>query len=427
MKSYASFTASAVLICMLLIAALAVPSLAEGTAPVDYAAALRLDMASETAKAEVTVRSFIDGDTTHFYAPSDVTAEGVLSGRYLAVNTPESTGKIEPYGKKASAYTREKLQSAVSIFIESDDAEWHRDSNGTRYLVWVWYQPEKGAEYRNLNVELLQEGLAKANSSGQNRYGDTCMAAIAQAKAQKLNLYSDQPDPDFYYGEAIELTLRELRLHPQAYEGMKVAFTGVVTMNSNNSVYVEAFDAETELYFGMPVYYGYNLSGGGMEVLHIGNEVRIVGTLQFYEVGGIYQISGITYRMMKPNDPGNIQKLSEGHSPACVEMKLDDLLDGTVTLAEEDGSGEYSRAELALATSIQTEKLTVTGVAQLDSGWLLLCTDGSQEITVRTAALPEDGDALPERTVKVRGIVDLYNGMYQIKAFSPDGITILND
>ena len=84
------------------------------------------------------------------------------------------------------------------------------DSNGTRYLVWVWYRPAGETADRNLNVELLQTGLAKANSSAQNRYGETCMAAIAQAKAQKLGIYSGQRDPDFYYGTAIELTLPEL-------------------------------------------------------------------------------------------------------------------------------------------------------------------------------------------------------------------------
>ena len=51
---------------------------------VDYAAGLKLNMASETAKLEVTVKQFIDGDTTHFYVPESVMPNGVLKGRYLA-------------------------------------------------------------------------------------------------------------------------------------------------------------------------------------------------------------------------------------------------------------------------------------------------------------------------------------------------------
>ena len=71
-------------------------------------------------------------------------------------------------------------------------------------------------------------------------------------------------DPDFYYGDAVELTLKELRLNTAAYEGIKVAFEGVVTMNGFNSVYVEDYDEETGRYYGILVYYGYSLSGGGL-------------------------------------------------------------------------------------------------------------------------------------------------------------------
>ena len=412
------------LACILLWAMPPRACLSEAEPWVDYAAAVQLDMDSDTAKATVRVKTFIDGDTTHFYVPSDLVEEGVLSGRYLAVNTPESTGRIEPYGKRAAAYTRERLSAAVSIIIESDDSVWNRDSNGTRHLIWVWYKTAETADYRNLNIELLQEGLAKANSSGQNRYGDVCMAAIAQAKARQLNLYSGLPDPDFHYGEAIEASLRELRLHARQYDGLKVAFTGIVTMNSNNSVYVEELDAESGLYFALPVYYGYNLSGGGMEVLHVGNEVRIVGTMQFYEAGGVYQVSGVTYRMMKPDDPGNIRKLSEGHSPACVPTSLSALLSGKVTLSGDEGLQEYDCAPLALHTSVALEGLTVTECAELDSGWLLTCAAEGMQIGVHASALPEGAQSLTGKAVTVRGIVDLFNGAYQIKAFSPNGIAI---
>jgi len=421
MKRLAPLAALA-LLCALLLAALpGGPARAEDT-PIDYAAAVRLDMDSETVKAQVRVRSYIDGDTTHFYVPDGITEGNVLSARYLAVNTPESTGHIEEYGKKASLYTRERLSAATSILIESDDGQWNRDSNGTRFLVWVWYRTDESEEYRNLNIELLQEGLAKANSSGQNRYGETCMAAIAQAKARGLNIYSGEKDPDFYYGSAIELTLRELRCHPQQYEGKKVAFSGILTLNSNNSVYVEDYDAETGLYFGMPVYYGYNLSAGGMEILHIGNEVRIVGTVQFYEAGGEYQISGLSYRAMKPNDPNNLQKLSEGHSPACPVTDLDTFLHGRVTVPGEETSEEFDYAQLVLAASLTLEGLTVESAATDDSGVTLTCARDGLTVTVRTG--DASGADAVGKTIDVRGVVDLYNGEYQIKAFSADGIAI---
>ena len=60
-------------------------------------------------------------------------------------------------------------------------------------------------DYRNLNIEILQNGLAIASNSGGNIYGSIALSAIAQAKEQKLNIHSGKKDPDFYYGEAVEL------------------------------------------------------------------------------------------------------------------------------------------------------------------------------------------------------------------------------
>ena len=121
------------------------------TAPIpieikDYVSMLKLDMTSDTLKQEVTVRSFVDGDTTHFYVSESVVSGGILKARYLAINTPESTGKIEEYGKAASNFTRSKLENADAIMIESDDGKWNVDSTGGRYLVWVWYKPKGESE-----------------------------------------------------------------------------------------------------------------------------------------------------------------------------------------------------------------------------------------------------------------------------------------
>ena len=84
---------------------------------IDYASSIQFNDSSNTAKAEVTVKTYVDGDTTHFYVPKEVMPSGVLKARYLGINTPESTGKIEEWGKKASRFTKEKLSSATSIII----------------------------------------------------------------------------------------------------------------------------------------------------------------------------------------------------------------------------------------------------------------------------------------------------------------------
>ena len=406
---------------------------------VDYAGSIHLDQTSGTAQLEVTVKQFIDGDTTHFYVPSSVMSSGVLKGRYLAINTPESTGKIEEWGKKASAFTKEKLSSATSIIIESETATWEADSTGARHLVWVWYKPEGSETYRNLNIEILQNGLAIASNSAENRYGETCMAALNQAKALKLNVHSGEKDPDFYYGAAVELTLKELRSNIETYNGVRVAFSGVVTMNNSNTVYVESYDPETDMYYGMAVYYGFNLNGQGLDVLSIGNEVRIVGSVQYYEAGGTWQVSDLEYRLMKPDDPNNIQKLSEGNEPAFVLTDPQVFTEGTVEVLVEDEPVVFDYAQLAMSSSIEIKNLRVYDAyttkkedSASKGAMTLYCSVDGNRIAVRTIVLyDENGELVTQdeylgKTINVRGIIDYYDGTYQIKVFNKEDITIVN-
>lgn len=424
------------IVCLLLCALVPAFAQAEAADFTDYVSQLDFNRASETVKAEVTVKTFVDGDTVHFHVDEQVVESGVLKGRFLAVNTPECTGKIEEYGKKAAAFTREKLSAAESIWIESDNGQWNLDSTAARHLVWVWYRLPGETAYRNLNLEILQNGLAIANSTANNRYGTICMNALNQARAQKLNVYSGQKDPDFYYGDAVELTLKELRTNLEAYNGIKVAFNGVITMNNAQSVYVESYDEETGMYYGMSVYYGHGLSGAGLNILSVGNEARIVGTVQYYEAGGTWQVSGLTYRMMKPKDPGNIQKLSDGHSPAWV-LTTPDAFVGKVTIDGEYGQQVFDYAALAMGTSIEMKSLTVKEVytttdeeSSSQGALTLTCENNGVTVSVRTIPLyGADGKLVTEdmflgKTIDVKGVVDVFEGQYQIKVFVLDNITV---
>lgn len=403
----------------------------------DFASEVKLNMRSETVKQAVTVHSFVDGDTTHFNVPTSVVETGILKARYLAVNTPESTGKIEEWGKKASNYTRERLSKATSIIIESDDGNWNLDSTGGRYLVWVWYRTSETEEYRNLNIEILQNGLAIASSTANNRYGTTAMAALNWAKEQKLNVYSGQKDPDFYYGDAVELTLKELRCNVEKYNGIKVAFEGVITLNDGASIYIEDYDPDTGLYYGISVFYGYNLPGKGLEILSVGNRSRIVGTVQFYETGGVFQVAGLTYKQMKPKDPGNIQKISDGHEGAYTLTDAQTFLNGKVIVEDDAQKQEFDYAYLALSTTIEMHDLKVRSIRTTDDpasssygAMTMVCEVGGKEITVRTGVLIDSNrnmitkDAYLGKVIDVRGIVDFYDGSYQIKVLSAKDITI---
>lgn len=396
---------------------------------IDYAASVK-PSGADTAKQEVTVKSFVDGDTVHFLVPESIMPSGVLKARFIGIDTPESTGKIEEYGKAASEFTKEKLSRAYSIMIESDDGNWDFDSTGGRYLVWVWYKAEKAGEYRNLNIELLQNGLARAYSSANNRYGSACTAAINQAKANKLSLYSGEKDPDFYYGDAVELTLKELRCGIEGYNGKKVAFEGVITINSGNGVFIEDYDAETDRYYGISAYYGYGLSGAGLDILSVGNRARIVGTVQYYEAGGCYQVSGLSYRQMKPDDPNNLQKLSEGNAAGYVSISADDFASAMVSIETEAGAAEYKLSDIAMNTTVEMDGLTVQSVYVAENGCATLsCTAGDAEVTVRLEPHKVNGEAfdpntLSGKTIDVRAAVDMYDNAPQLHVFTAEGISI---
>ena len=400
---------------------------------VDYVAELKLDMNSSTLKQEVTVKTYIDGDTTHFNVPTSVATNGVLKARYLAVNTPESTGKIEAYGKTASDFTKDKLSTAAKILVESDDGKWNLDSTGERTLVWVWYKASESDAWRCLNLELLQEGLAIASNSGDNRYGKTCVAAIDQAKREKLLVHSGQKDPNFFYGSAQEMTLRELRTNIEDYVQTKVAFSGVVTRDFNSGVFIEDYDEELDVYFGIYVYYAYNLPGQGLEILKPGNEVRIVGDVT--EFNGSYQVSGLSYRVMKPNDPNNIQKLSEGHTPAYY-LTTAERFASTVKVEVDEEMVDKKYAELALGSTIEMKDLVVKSIhvtnngGDSDGAMTITCMVDGIEVDVRTDVLRDESgakitkDRFEGQTIDVRGVVDCFNGDYQIKVFSINDIVI---
>ena len=419
---------------------------------IDFADQVKFDPNSGRVNVEVTVHAAIDGDTTHFNVPTSIVPSGILKARYLGINTPESTGIIEPWGKKASNYTKETLAKATSIYIESDNATWNVDSTGGRYLVWVWYKTDEMTEYRNLNIEILQQGLAFGSNAADNAYSDYTMGALNQAKQLKLYVFSKDKDPDFYYGGAQNVTLKELKLNYEQYKDQLVRFEGVVVKRSGATVYLEEYDAENDMYFGMQVFCGYNVIGKVMEALSIGNRVVMVGTLQYYELGGTWQISNIKYSvdMMDPEgalSKDGIHKISDGFSPSYSEVSASDIVNGKLTLdvITQDAEGneiatpkEFKYGELAHYSTVTVKNLTVESVYTTtnetsdDKGAMSItckAEDGTT-IVVRTEVLNDgNGNLVTDAAfpvganITVKGIIDSYNGAYQVRVFSINDVT----
>lgn len=410
---------------------------------VDYAAQVTLDMNSETKKQEVTVENHIDGDTTHFKVPTSIVETGILKARYLAVNTPESTDQIEEWGKKASAYTKERVLNATSIIIETDGDDWAVDSTGKRYLVWVWYKLDGMTDYRCLNIELLQEGLAVGSKASSTRYGDICVKAIDQATLLKLNIHSGEKDPDFYYLDAQPITLKELRLNVEKYVNTRVVFEGTVVQYSNNSVFVQDYDEETNLYYGVQVYYGFGLNPLGEKILTVGNRVRIAGNFEYSDLVQMYQVCDLEYDPFKESVEN--LKLIESNQEIVYTQIFPQSYVGkktiTTTETNEDGdeievSKEYDYAKLIMHTAVSMKSLKVKKVyttangGSNDGAITLTCEADGEEIIVRTTVLKdENGNVVTEdyfkgKTIDVKAIVDSYNDECQLKVFLLSNVTV---
>jgi endonuclease YncB( thermonuclease family) len=218
---------------------------------------------------QVTLRSPIDGDTAHF-TPL-VKADGeedIIKSRFYGIDTPESTGKVQPWGKAASNFTKAKLEEAdkngtivVSAPVTTYTAP-SFDSTGTRYVSCIWINlTTKNASFDSLillNLWLVQEGYSYVKGlSDMPQYEATFISASQQAEKQKLNLWSDDPDPLFNYGSYQDVSLLDIKreilanmadaTHENKYANVKVRIQGTVAGYANHVLYLQSrFTSEND-------------------------------------------------------------------------------------------------------------------------------------------------------------------------------------
>ena len=255
---------------------------------------------------EVTVSQYVDGDTTNFKTKNGFT----FTARYLGINTPESTYKVEPWGFAASKYTKQQLKAAHKIVLQCDDINDRVDSTGERYLAWVWLIDEAG-DSRLLNLELVEVALAKSKAN------DTSLAevfnkAVYDVTINRCRIYGYNNDKDYDYSkESKAMSLKEIRetygtpeaLKNELDKGKKVVVSGVVTrLNGLTACYIQQYDVDSNEYYGIYVYGGYTTQSA----FKVGNSIVIEGKIGYYN--GSLQITDVNAKV-KSFAPSNTDDL----------------------------------------------------------------------------------------------------------------------
>lgn len=391
------------------------------TEVVDYVAETKLNVTVTAASSFfgeegvglATVVRCVDGDTAVF-----LTGGVQFTARFLGVDTPESTGQVEEWGKTASLFTADKLNNAVSVVVQSDGGPAKLDTTGNRYLTYVWYQPSEGAEYRLLNLELVQEGLSYGKSANAKRYETQLVAAQNQASHLNLRIFGNDKDENFYYGNAQTVTIKYILEHQAEMikDSIKVSFDCTITREDGMYVYAQDYDAETDTVYSILLYKGYNLS---TKKLVKGNRVKIVGNVQ--EFNGMVQISSMQDIAVASED--NIKFIAKDYEIKITTITPDELL---------NASNEMERMIVQL-NNIKVVSMYTTKQGDSRGAITITGTVGDKTVTIRTSVLylnETTKELVTEsyfegKTLKVIGLVETYEGNKQIKLVSIDDVAFV--
>ncbi|MGM9873877.1 MAG: thermonuclease family protein [Bacilli bacterium] len=289
---------------------------------------------------QVTLFNPVDGDTAHFHQiENNGGTSRLVKVRFYGIDTPESTGQIEEWGKKASKFTTENLLNAKTIVLTVPSLTYtpaEADSTGVRFKALVWISDKENATAEDLvclNLLIVQEGFSNGKGVSECPMADVFNKADLQAQKFQKNMWSGE-DPDFYRGEALITSIKDILEEYvendgtcPTYEGIKVQINGIVVKKVDYDVYVvqDYEDEETGeiTRYGMFIFAGYK----SYECLKVGNDLTITGT--FTVRYGNPQITSVSYNPYLPSDDDmvinakGISKPAEVNTLAGIDGKLD--------------------------------------------------------------------------------------------------------
>ena len=260
-----------------------------------------------------TVVAFTDGDTAIFR-----TAAGQkITVRFLGIDTPESTYRVDPWGFAASAHTKNALKNAKEIVLQAEtlDDKLRLDSTGKRYLAWVW------VDGRLLNLEVAEVGLGTADAS-DTQYNSQFISAIQGVLKARERIYGTNNDPSYDYTNNREtITIKELRerystaeaITTQLDVGKKIRITGTVAKKfGSGCAYIQQYDEDGN-YYGIYAYGGYSSIAAFGE----GITITLDGTIGYHY--GQLQITSINETSIV------VHSFSNKDAVVATEVKAEDL------------------------------------------------------------------------------------------------------
>ena len=349
-----------------------------------------------------TVVAYTDGDTAIFRTSGGTK----ITVRFLGIDTPESTYRIDPWGFAASSYTKNALKNAKTIVLQAEtlDENLRLDSTGKRYLSWVW------VDGRLLNLEIAEVGLGTSDAS-ETRYAKEFNEAIQAVLKAKQRIYGTKNDPNFdYTNTRQEMTLKELRQTygtPEAVStkldaGKRIVITGTVARRFGaGSAYVQTCDEDGN-YYGVYVYGGY----GQIKAFDEGTTVTINGKIGYYY--GQLQITEVTNASIK------VWSYTNKDTVVATDMHLEDIsinnydsISNLVTIQDELVITEYYDSEENNAFTLKTNYRCSDGNyldIRVDQNINLVDEDGNRIVS---------GEALVGKTItSITAILSYYDPNY---------------
>ena len=241
-----------------------------------------------------------DGDTISWKGELG-TGEASSSLRMLGIDTPESTANVDPWGVKASKFASSVLEGCYRYALVNDiktttgDQSGYdkMDSNGTRYMGFLWYQKTEDSAWRCYNLECIEQGYSENGLFNDSDLGylQSFIDAGEKAKAMKLRVPGKVKDPDYDYSDnVVETTIWYIRDHydeiginmEAGTSGKRLRVTGlVVGMIGDNLVLRDIVRSDSDgdgesdpdgEYRSIYAYAGYGSSLGSM--VGVGDIVR---------------------------------------------------------------------------------------------------------------------------------------------------------